>query len=153
MRGKSCMIMSRHGSCVVCLFSQPPAVPATDDAKHPYANLVAVSMSEDLKLFYFATSRKTHKYRNLKQNPNVSLLLDSRTNTTEDFKQAVVATAVGQAAEIDAHDAEQVRLIHVKRHPPLETFVLEPECAFFQVAVQKYIVVNSFQNVTELPVE
>ena len=84
-----------------------------------------------------------------KKNKRVSFLLDSRLNTVADFESAVVATAIGSATEIA--DAQEVcRDRHVEKHPSIEAFIRSPDCALFRVDVQKYIIVNSFENVSEL---
>lgn len=47
------------------LRSQPLAVLTTQNQGQPYASLIAFASSDDLKSFYFATTRSTRKYANL----------------------------------------------------------------------------------------
>ncbi len=81
---------------------------------------------------------------NLKKNNRVSLLLDSRLNTAEDFESAVVATAIGSAEEISDIQGNSLRDRHIEKHPSIEALIRSPDCALFRVDVQKYVVVNSF---------
>ena len=133
--------------------SQKFAVLATQSNEQPYCNLIAFSVSDDLRQLFFVTSRKTSKYGNLKNNSRVSLLFDSRSNTAEDIEMAIVATAIGNAAEVTPELEESLRAHHIEKHPSLEQFVRSPECAMFRVDVQKYIIVNMFENVSVLEME
>jgi len=86
--------------------SQNFAVLATQDDMQPYCNFIAFSVSEDLTQILFVTPKHTRKYSNLKKNKKVSILLNNRSNTVLDFKDTVVATAMGCAMEvIDAQEA------------------------------------------------
>ena len=58
--------------------TQPLAALATDAGSHPYASLVAVAVTNNLRSLYFATPRATRKWANLTRNPQVSLLLDNQ---------------------------------------------------------------------------
>jgi len=130
--------------------SQKFAVLATQNDTQPYCNFIAFSASKDLKHLFFITPRHSRKYRNLKKNKRVSFLLDNRLNTIADFESAVVATAIGSATEIADDQEVFCRDRHVEKHPSIEAFIRSPDCALFRVDVQKYIIVNSFENVSEL---
>ena len=82
------------------LRKQPLAVLATQRGGHPYSSLVAFAASADLRRVVFVTSRATTKYRNLSEEPYVSLLIDSRTHSVEDFTIGAAVTVLGRAAEI-----------------------------------------------------
>jgi heme iron utilization protein len=129
--------------------SQPLAALATDAGSHPYVSLVAVAVTDDLRHLYFATPRATRKWSNLARNPQVSLLLDNRTNQVSDFRRAVAATLLGTAQEIDGTTRDQGLMIYLSRHPHLADFVASPTCALFQVQIDRIYLVTRFQNVME----
>ena len=79
---------------------QPLAVLATDAGSRPYASLVAVTVTPDLRHLYFATLRATRKWANLAGNHHVSLLIDNRSNQVTDFSRAAAATVIGTAEEV-----------------------------------------------------
>jgi nitroimidazol reductase NimA-like FMN-containing flavoprotein (pyridoxamine 5'-phosphate oxidase superfamily) len=131
--------------------SQKFAVLATQsDDLQPYCNFIAFSASADLAQLFFVTPRHTRKFRNLKKNNRVSLLLDSRLNTAEDFESAVVATAIGSAEEVSDVQEDSLRDRHIKKHPSIEALIRSPDCALFRIDVQKYIIASSFEKVSEL---
>jgi heme iron utilization protein len=129
--------------------SQPLAALATDAGSHPYVSLVAVAVTDDLRHLYFATPRATRKWSNLARNPQVSLLLDNRTNQVSDFRRAVAATLLGTAQEIDGTTRDQGLMIYLSRHPHLADFVASPTCALLQVQIDRIYLVTRFQNVME----
>lgn len=134
------------------LNDQRLAVVATQMQRRPYTSLVAFVPSEDLRRIAFATTRATTKYRNLSEEPNVSVLIDSRTHSVEDFTTGVAATALGKAAELPAGAAGPTVERFLRKHPHLESFVMSPSTAMCAVEVEKYYLVTRFQHVVEMDV-
>lgn len=132
------------------LKSQRLAVLSTHGNGHPYASLIAFTVSDDLKQILFATMRSTRKFSNLSAEENVSLLVDTRRNRPTDFMTAVAITVIGTAHEVPAEDRERLTSAHVAKHPSLASFVASPTCALLAVEVKKYYLVSRFQNVQEL---
>ena len=129
--------------------SQRLAVLATDHRGHPYASLVAFAVSDDLRELFFATSRDTRKFANLKSNNSVSLLIDNRSNQVADFSQAIAVTILGVGEELAETARAYSEAIYLAKHPHLEEFVTAPSCALVRVRVQSYYLVSRFQNVIE----
>jgi len=134
------------------LRSQHLGVLATQGNEYPYCTLVAYAISEDLREIIFATLRDTRKYRNIKKTPSVSLLIDSRTNQVNDFKDVEALTAVGSAEEISDELKSGYLRGYLEKHPSLEGFAKAPDCALMNIQVTKYILVQHFQYVTEYDV-
>jgi nitroimidazol reductase NimA-like FMN-containing flavoprotein (pyridoxamine 5'-phosphate oxidase superfamily) len=132
------------------LTRQSLAVLATQASHGPYTTLVGFAAGQDLNYIFFVTSRSTRKYAALKARPEVSMLIDSRTNQTSDFRDAVAVTALGKAHEVDKEDHRDIVGLYVAKHPHLEDFVLSPTCALVRLEVEKYIIVTRFQQVTTL---
>lgn len=133
------------------LFSeQKLAVLSSFGDGQPYASLVAFAATDDLKHIIFATTRSTRKYANIWIKSNVALLIDNRTNEEKDFSYAVAATVLGRAEEVRGPQRKSFLAIYLRKHPYLKEFVSSPSCALLKVRVQKYYVVNRFQNVQEL---
>ena len=125
------------------------AVLATRGEEYPYCTLVGYAESGDCSEIVFATARDTRKYRNLKEYPGVSLLVDSRTNQVRDLRDARALTVLGRAVEIEDRSSGVHLGIYLARHPYLEDFVNSPNCALISVKVDRYILVSNFQNVLE----
>ncbi len=129
--------------------SQHLAVLATEDRGHPYANLVAFAVGDDLRKFYFATNRGTRKFSNIQSNSQVALLIDNRANSVGDFSHAVAVTVRGDCRELSGMEKVEAACRYVKKHPHLEEFVSSPGCAFMEIVVRSLNLVSRFQNVTE----
>lgn len=119
--------------------------------KQPYGTIVAFDNSDDLKKIFFATPKVSRKYNNLLACPKVSILIDTRKNDGADIGVSSALTALGTAGEItDPKDNISRAFIH--KHPQLKKFLESPATAFLGVEVNKYILVNRFQDVTELDI-
>lgn len=128
---------------------QPLAVLATDAGSGPYASLVAVTLTPDLRQLYFATLRTTRKWANLAGNHHVSLLIDNRSNQVTDFSRAAAATVIGSAEELRGAELDTGLAIFLRRHPHLAEFTASPSCALFRVRISSIYLVTRFQNVME----
>jgi len=134
------------------LASQRLAVLSTSDKGQPYASLVAFCFSPDLRTMYFATPRATRKYANLMDHPQVSFLVDNRSNKEEDFHQAAAVTVLGRCEEIAEEGKQNATGPYLERHPYLKEFIEAPTTSYFAVRVKKYIYVSHFQEVLEYKV-
>jgi nitroimidazol reductase NimA-like FMN-containing flavoprotein (pyridoxamine 5'-phosphate oxidase superfamily) len=129
------------------LESQAAGVLATEVDHQPYANLVAFSFSPDLKRIFFATPSDTTKYRNLTKNPNISLIIDNRSNSTRDFSRSAAVTMLGKARELAGEDKARWMEEHEARLPGLAAFLHSPSIALFQIEVERYIIVDGLTDV------
>ena len=132
------------------LQDQNLGVLATSAAGHPYTTLVGFVATEKLDELLFATHRSTRKYSYLKSDERVSLLIDNRSNRAKDFREAAALTAIGTAREVPAEYREQLIQVFLDRHPHLAEFVRSPGCALCLIKVQRYSLVQRFQDVLEL---
>lgn len=123
------------------------AVIATQDKLEPYTNLVTFLVGENFKQIYFPTFKNTKKYENLTSNSRISILFDNRVNKPKDIKNAIAVTAVGKSREVK--DSVVIKKF-LKKHPYLKKFVNSADCAMIEIRVEKYIVVDNFQNVNIL---
>jgi nitroimidazol reductase NimA-like FMN-containing flavoprotein (pyridoxamine 5'-phosphate oxidase superfamily) len=132
---------------------QKVAVLATHSAGQPHGSLVAFVVSDDLRDLVFATSRATRKFANLSKDARVALVIDNRTNQEADFQQAVAVSVFGRASEMSGDEHADWMKRYLKRHPCLQEFVQSPTCALVRVHVEKYNLVERFQNVLEMRFE
>ena len=126
------------------------AVLATNSDGQPYTSLVAFVGQDDLKDIYFATPRTTRKYKNLKSEPRVALLINSSMNKPSDFHQAVAVTATGTVMDIPDSQRASLLKAYLTRHPHLKDFIEAPTTALVRVRVNCYYLVKNFQKVMEL---
>ena len=124
---------------------------ATHGPDSPYASLVAVRADDDLRHLYFSTTRATRKFQFLSAEPQVAMLVDSRSDDDLDFHGAVAATAVGTARELEGD--ERAPRSSRPSWPAIRTcvpFASSPTSALVELEVDTYYIVSRFQNVTEL---
>lgn len=131
------------------LEEQSLAVLSTQRNGQPYSSLMAFAYTEDLGVILVATGKSTRKHQNIVMDSRVSLLVDNRSNSEEDFHSAAALTILGVAKIIDSEDRSIFEEIYLNRHPYLHTFLRSPNTTFIKIEVQHYLLVSRFQNVME----
>ncbi|MDD9304437.1 MAG: pyridoxamine 5'-phosphate oxidase family protein [Desulfobacter sp.] len=138
---------------IVQLFeSQSLAVLSTLKNDQPYSSLVAFAANSDLGCFYFLTPNTTRKYEHLTTNPKVSILVNDSQNRAEDIYNAVSVTGTGVSAVIDKSIEQKALDLYLTKHPHLKEFAKAPTTAFIRISMERYFMVNRFQNVVEVKV-
>ena len=132
--------------------SQALAVLSTQKNDQPYASLVAFATTADLGNIIFLTPNTTRKFDHLVNNPKVAILINNSLNQAADIYTAVSVTATGVAAVVESHEKNKLLDIYLKRHPHLKVFSASPTTALIRVTVNRYFMVNRFQNVVEIQV-
>ena len=136
------------------LFSnQKLAVLSTHHSGQPYASLIAFVGKEDLKELFFVIPRTTRKFVNLSADSRVAILINSSMNIDSDFHEAVSATALGNAKEINRSEKDNILSLFLAKHPYLESFATSPTCAVVGVTIRTYVMVKNFQHVMELHID
>jgi uncharacterized pyridoxamine 5'-phosphate oxidase family protein len=129
------------------LRSQYFAVLSTQDGKQPYTNLIAFAECEGCKEVIFFTPKNTRKYANLLRNERVAILVDTRTNQSQDFSNAVALTLLGSAQEIDITKQPNLLAVFIDKHPILADLFKQSENALFKVSVTDFIVASFDKSV------
>jgi hypothetical protein len=132
--------------------SQTLAVLATFYESQPYCNLVAFAETPDCKSLIFTTNRNTSKYRNLLKNRQVSLLIDDRTNLSDDFSKNVAITVLGLAEEVSPEEKPYFAGLLISKHPDIAGFIKGADNALFKVRISDYIIAG-FDTVEKLHID
>lgn len=130
---------------IVLLNEQRLAVLSSNKDDQPYPSLIAFAHTDDLKYIFFATLRNSNKYKNIKNNPKASLLIDNRENTPLDIYNAIAVSVFGTVSEIETSD-KGFNEIFLKKYPYLKDFLEMEDCSILKIKVDKYIVISKFQN-------
>jgi len=126
------------------------AVLATDANGQPYTSMIAFALLPGGKELVFATPRKTAKYRNILKNKRVSLLIDTRSNTREDYMRAESITIVGFAHPIRRGKRwDETARVLTQKHPDLRTITGSSETRLIVVDIRRCLHVTRFQTVSE----
>ncbi len=138
---------------ITALFdSQRLAVLSTQNNEQPYASLVAFAAGDDLEQVLFLTPNTTRKYQNLVENPKVAILVNNSLNQAADIYDAVSVTGTGTARVVEKADAPGLLALYLKKHPHMKSFSTAPTTALVCVRINRYFMVNQFQNVVEIRV-
>ena len=130
--------------------TQRHAVLGTSSARGPLVSLVAFVLAKDGRGVVFATPTATAKYRNMKKDSKVALLIDSRTNSGRDYLGAEAVTVFGRAREIkEGPRWAGLATLLVSKHRELEQFVAAPTTALMFVTISRCVHVGRFQSVTD----
>jgi heme iron utilization protein len=130
--------------------TQRHAVLATALNDRPHASLVAFALMPDCRALLFATPKATTKHRNMIKNSRVSLVIDNRENTKEDYLGAEAMTIFGHAREVKQKQARTgMAAILTRKHPALREFVEASTTALMLVKIEYCLHVGKFQTVTK----
>jgi heme iron utilization protein len=127
------------------------AVLATESNGCPYTNLVGFLLSKDLKNLYFFTSKNTRKYRNILNNPEVCLLIDTRDKFPDKTYLITAITLIGKAEIMEDMPGSVVDM-YLKKNAELKDFTESSFNVLVRVNITRYILVDRFQEVTEMEV-
>lgn len=129
--------------------SQLHAVLGTDDSGRPYLSLMAFALTPDARYIVMASARDTAKYKNIRKNKTVSVLIDGRTNTADDYTKAESVTVLGSVRIIGkGRRREALSAILKKKHPALKGFIEAPTTAILLIKMDRIVHVGGFQEVT-----
>lgn len=94
-------------------------------------------------------TRGSRKYRNLRADPRVALLLDSRANSVRDYLEAESITVEGLARPVRrGARRELLTALLCRRHPALRSFVADAGTALVVVEARQVVHVGRFQKVS-----
>jgi general stress protein 26 len=114
---------------------------ATVAGGKPYCSLMAYATDDACTEIYMTTPRATRKFRNLSQNPAVSLLIDTREESPRDTARAL--TIEGDCAVLEKglkKQAVQSRLIAA--HPHLRSFIDDPGNEILCVRINSFLLLK-----------
>jgi uncharacterized protein YhbP (UPF0306 family) len=123
----------------------------TQGRGQPYGSLIAYTFTNDLKNFFFATSKNTRKYKLLSKCSKIAVVIDSRCNNMDEFIKIDVVTVTGNVKQISKSekDFEMTKGSLKNRHPYLSDFLESDYIALFRIDAENFFYVNHFQEVFE----
>ena len=117
---------------------------ATASGNKPHCSLMAYATDDECHEIYMVTNKLTSKYRNLIQNPLVSLLIDTRDEDIGSRRieaRALTVEGVFQRIEDEAK-RDLVRDILLEQHPHLSTLATDPEAEVFSIKVISFLLLE-----------
>lgn len=119
--------------CVLCTVS----------GNLPYSSLMTYVLSDDLKTMYMVTVRESRKYRNLLENPKVSLLIDNRQKWVASSGEVVSSLTIeGVLKPLEPIETTLIRAKLVEGHGELKEIVGNPDCVIFGVELKTFLLLS-----------
>lgn len=122
------------------------------DSGTPHLALMAFVSADDLARIICVTSRNTRKFAHMCQRPAVAFLVDDRNDQANQLMSIITVEAHGRAAELAPDRVAYYRPLFLAKYPHLSDFVMAASSAMLGITVERYDVVNHFQQVLVLPV-
>jgi nitroimidazol reductase NimA-like FMN-containing flavoprotein (pyridoxamine 5'-phosphate oxidase superfamily) len=131
IREKARELIRKRGTCVL----------ATATKNRPYCSLMAYACNETCSELYMLTGRETRKYRNLMENPAVSILIDTRrSNLESDHKRTTALTLSGKFEPVMSRSEERGMREGIKtRHPGLGDLLDDPDTEVVRIKIDSYL--------------
>ena len=111
----------------------------------PHCSLMAYVADEECSEIYMATHSSTMKYKNLLNNPAVSLLIDSREVTPRQQAQALTVNGVFQPIE-DEHKRDWAEARLLIQHPHFKDFIENPDTALICIKLQSFLLLDGLTD-------
>ena len=112
---------------------------ATVSGGKPHCSLMAYLADPDCREIYMVTRQQTKKYRNLLENPWVSLLIDTREEDPHgEFGRKKALTISGLFQKIDPGKKDSIRKEFLKKYPQLKEFVEDREAEIISIRVHSF---------------
>jgi len=121
---------------------------ATVSDNRPHCSLMAYVTNDACTEIYMVTFKDTKKYRNLIENPWVSLLIDTREEDRASRRpQAKALTVTGEFDQIrDDNLRRQIREALIRRHAQLEGFANHPDAEVFFIRIHSFLLLDGLTN-------
>jgi heme iron utilization protein len=132
--------------------SQCEQAASAQSCGQPYTSLMAFAHTQDLRYLIIATMKETQKHANLLQNASLSMLIDNRGNSAQDYEHAIAVSVIGRAEAVPEIEHTAMNGLFLNKHPQLQSFILLPDCVLLRIVVQCYRVVDEFQRTQVLAV-
>ena len=121
------------------LKGQNNCVLATVRQGRPHCSLMSYVADPEVAFIYLVTHRNTSKYRNLLDNPNVSLLIDNRKQRVDKHNTcALTVHGTFQSLPTDVQQSS-VRPLFLERHADMHRFIEHPETEFISIRIASFL--------------
>ncbi len=120
------------------LNQQVQCVLATSGDKELALHLMAYAFATDLDEIYLASLEKTQKIKNMRANPDVTVLWDNRTGKNADHIEGLAMSGFGQARELAGEAQQLAAHLLLKRNRTLKPLLLEPSVVIVAIQISRY---------------
>ncbi|MEJ5365885.1 MAG: pyridoxamine 5'-phosphate oxidase family protein [Desulfosoma sp.] len=138
---------------IALLKANDMCVLATCRDQRPHCSLMAYVTDEEGLTVYMATRRDTTKFRNVQENPRVSLLVDTRLQGGADRARIQSLTVEGLYTPLhDAGEESRVRDVLRRRHPHIHGLLDHPLSVLMPVKVLSFLLLDGPEKASHVRV-
>lgn len=121
---------------------------ATVSQGFPHCSLMAYVSNDECSEIYMVTQKNSRKYRNLMENPQVSLMIDTREdNRGQKQTQSKALTVAGTFQQTDNPDKyHSIRERLLDRHPRLNDFMNQPDAAIICIKISSFLFLDGLTD-------
>jgi nitroimidazol reductase NimA-like FMN-containing flavoprotein (pyridoxamine 5'-phosphate oxidase superfamily) len=118
---------------------------ATVAGGKPHCSLMAYVTDENCEEIHMVTLRNTRKYRNLKENPAVSLLIDNREKSPHSEAKALTVEGVYTKVE-STQKAKKVQENLLAVHPHLTDLMNHPDAEILCIQIHSFLMLKGLED-------
>ncbi|MFP4236952.1 MAG: pyridoxamine 5'-phosphate oxidase family protein [Desulfonatronovibrio sp.] len=122
------------------------AVLATSAENKPYCSLMAYVAGDDGRKIYMLTRKDSRKFRNIKTNPKVCLMVDTRANHNKDRAKVKALTISGTCCPVSASDQSALLDQLLYTHPQLKTLARYRDAVVMEVAAESFLLLDGVND-------
>lgn len=138
---------------IALLRTNDMCVLATCRGGKPHCSLMAYLVDDDGLTVYMATRQDTTKFRNILENPRVSLLVDNRLQNADDRSTIQSLTVEGFYTPLENPAKEEhVRRLLRQRHPHIVGLLDHPQSAILPIKVLAFLLLDGPEKASHLQV-
>jgi nitroimidazol reductase NimA-like FMN-containing flavoprotein (pyridoxamine 5'-phosphate oxidase superfamily) len=116
---------------------------ATCSDNRPHCSLMGYVSDDAVETVYMVTLKDSRKYRNVLDNPRVSLLVDTRQEIPVVGRKGIKALTVhGACRPLPAGEGGPILRELVGRHPHLEPLTGHPDAVVLEVKVEGFLLLD-----------
>ncbi len=123
-------------------------VMATVFDARPHCSLMAYATDDACREIYMVSHSETTKFKNITENPSVSLLIDTREKHTGPRRpeaQAVTMDGIYEKIE-DRSEENLVRSRLLERHPHLKSFMADPGSQILRIKIRSFLLLDGISD-------
>ena len=134
LRAKVRALIQEQGTCVL----------ASASKNRPHCSLMAYATNASCNEIYLMTLKDSRKYKNMHVNPAVSLLIDTRQDTSKSDPNETMALTLSGRFQRVMEDTERKRIRKelTRRHPGLKDFFENPEAEPLRIIIESVLLLE-----------
>jgi general stress protein 26 len=135
-----------YGIIYEVITNQQFGVLATVENGIPHTSIVAFTVTNNLRTILFLTKQESRKFKNISKSPGVSILVDTRPDSSKMIPGSYAISATGTAKTIDLKSANATKELFLFCHPTLAEYIENPMYSLMSISVSSYNITDGLMD-------